>query len=103
MTSNTNKQLRAEISKILVKWSMPTREVAISEIVALFNKLEVEAVGLAEEALDMCDSIDCCHSCMSLNDDLHEEYKKLRTRLAEWERGRDSVTAPTDIGQDDEL
>lgn len=29
--------MREEIAKILIKWNMPTRQVAISEIVALFN------------------------------------------------------------------
>jgi len=49
-TKHKNKQtkvkeldIRKEISKILVKWSMPTRQVAILEIVALCNRLDQTA------------------------------------------------------------
>ena len=36
------KVLREEISEILVKWHMPTRQIAINEIIELFNSKQKE-------------------------------------------------------------
>ena len=36
-TKNNTKELRTKVSEILVKWNMPTRQVAINEIVALLS------------------------------------------------------------------
>lgn len=33
-----DKELRDEISKIFIRWNMPTRQIAISEIIELFKK-----------------------------------------------------------------
>lgn len=43
MAKLSNRELREAVSKILVKWGMPTVQVAISEIVALLeNEQEKE-------------------------------------------------------------
>ncbi len=36
------RKLRDKISAILVKWSMPTRQIAISEILALFDSQKLD-------------------------------------------------------------
>lgn len=36
----TRQELRDGISQILVKWAMPTRQVAINEIMNLFDRFE---------------------------------------------------------------
>lgn len=41
--------MREEISKILVKWNMPTRQAAIGEIIALIEAREKSAIELAED------------------------------------------------------
>lgn len=45
------KDLRKEISEILVKWSMPTRQVAISEIVSLIRQAKLERTEEIREYL----------------------------------------------------
>lgn len=45
------KDLRKEISEILVKWSMPTRQVAISEIVSLIRQAKLERTEEIREEL----------------------------------------------------
>lgn len=42
MTTKQQEQLREELSKILIKWSMSTRQAAINEILSLFAKREEE-------------------------------------------------------------
>lgn len=49
-----NDTSRKEISEILVKWSMPTRQVAISEIVTLFTQHQERVIErLEEEKVDI--------------------------------------------------
>lgn len=40
----TDINLKQQISEILVKWSMPTRQVAINEILALFLEMSEEVI-----------------------------------------------------------
>lgn len=44
--------IRLKISKILVKWSMPTRQVAITEIISLFKK---DRKRLINQVIQSCD------------------------------------------------
>lgn len=44
--------MREEISKILVKWSMPTRQVAISELLSLFQSEMRKNVGQLRQWLN---------------------------------------------------
>jgi len=49
-TTNHEKDLHAAISKIFVKWKLPTRQVAISELVQLFGgRLESSMEGNEKE------------------------------------------------------
>ena len=42
MGKDTEREIRNKISKILVKWSMPTRQVAINEITTLLSSQRKE-------------------------------------------------------------
>lgn len=44
----TRKELRDGISQILVKWGMPTRQVAINEIMNLFDRFEGGEIIMAK-------------------------------------------------------
>ncbi len=45
-------ELRRQVSEILVKWDMPTRQAAINEIMAAFGRRQEAAVLQALESLD---------------------------------------------------
>lgn len=45
------KAIREEISKILVKWSMPTRQVAINELLTLIAQVREETIEEVEANL----------------------------------------------------
>lgn len=64
--------LREEISKILVKWSMPARQAAISEIVELIRTLIAQrekAVAEDKERLDFLDRLN-----IALNEKYGTDY-----------------------------
>lgn len=53
-----NKDKRDEISKILVKWHMPTRQAAINEIMALFEEGNVVS-DVSNNYLQVGQTVEC--------------------------------------------
>lgn len=49
MNKNYIEQLKSDISQILVKWDMPTRQIAINEIIQKFKDREASLFQAMEE------------------------------------------------------
>jgi hypothetical protein len=51
MNDTEKQKIREDISKILVKWSMPTRQVAIDEILEILDKTIKSKLEAVEEIM----------------------------------------------------
>lgn len=68
--------MKNEISEILIKWDMPTRQRAIDEIIELFNKRVVDFIDT--HYLEYCrtqNGINQCKSCGLCISDIKELLK----------------------------
>lgn len=72
-------KLREDISKILIKWSMPTRQVAINELVRLFDQYKskkwIHRLHTIRASIPLTQGKQARKMVVDLINDLENEYK----------------------------